>query len=155
MTASEVQVVLPQERYALIEYELEGRPAVATVNAALVGFANRDVFRWHLSLIMDCVDLIENGMPSPAEREIVDPFGEEIDENLKAPPELPNALFLARATWNGTRQLLYRVYDPERANAYLQSMIERKSHPRAFDFRIEDDPEWRHAKWFLDAVAKG
>ena len=153
MMSNDVQVVLPDERYTLIEYELDGMPAVATVNSALVDFDPREIFRWHLSIVLDFVDLVENGMPSPAEREVVDPFGEELDEKLKAPPELPNALFLARMTWNGTRHFLYRVYDPERANACLQSVIETKSHPRSFDFRMEDDPEWRHAEWFLDAVA--
>ncbi|MCR9093288.1 MAG: DUF695 domain-containing protein [bacterium] len=153
MKSNEVQIALPDERYTLIEYEVQRKPAVATVNSALVGFAHRDIFRWHLSLIVDFSDLIENDMPSESEREIVDAFGDELDAGLKAPPELPNALFLARMTWNGTRQLLYRIYDPEQANAYLQSVIAEKKHPRPIDYRMEDDPEWRHAKWFLDAVS--
>lgn len=153
--SNEVQVVLPNERYTLVEYELEAKPAVATVNAALVDFPHREIFRWHLSIIVSLGDVDEDGMPSASEREVVDPFGDELDEKLKAPPELPNALFLARMTWNGTRQLLYRLYDPERANEVLKSIVEAGSHPRSLDYRIEDDPEWRHAKWFLDAVAGG
>lgn len=153
MTTNDVHVVLPEERYTLIEYKADELPAVATVNSGLVGFEARSIFRWHLSIIIDFTDLIENGMPSQADRDVVDPFGDELDEKLKAPPELPNALFLARITWNGRRQLLYRVYDPEQAHEYLQSVIKNRSHPREFDFRMEDDPEWKHAEWFLDAVA--
>ena len=151
--SNEVQVVLPDERYTLIEYELDAKSPVATVNAALIDFSHREIFRWHLSIIVSLGDVDEGGMPSASEREVVDPFGDELDEKLKAPPELPNALFLARMTWNGSRQLLYRLYDPERANEVLKTMVEAGSHPRSLDYRIEDDPEWRHAKWFLDAVA--
>lgn len=152
MTTRDVRVVLPEEQPTLIEYREDGLPAIAMVNGGLSDFEHGDVFRWHLSIVIHLEDLVENGMPSEAEREIVDPFGDQLDEHLKVSPDAPNALFLARVTWSGTRELLYRVYDPDRAHEFLQSVISSEPHPREFDYRIEDDPEWKEAKWYLDVV---
>ena len=42
-------------------------------------FEPKIVFAWHLSLMLQFADLIDNGMPSKKEREIVDPFGDTLD----------------------------------------------------------------------------
>ena len=101
-------------------------------------------------------DLILNGMPSQAELGVIEPYGDLLDADFKGDNlEKPNALFLARITWNKTRELIYRVFDPEPANQYLASVIETKAHPRThprnFDYRIDHDPEWKLAKWHLNA----
>ena len=58
--------------------------------------------------MIDFEDLIDNGMPSKSEREIVDPFGDRLDLLIKGDDlEKPNALFLARITWNKTRKLIW------------------------------------------------
>lgn len=91
-------------------------------------------------------------MPSRAEREVVDPFGDTIDLAIKGKDiAKPNAVFLARVTWNATRELIWRVFDPELANHYLQSLINEVPtvRPRPFEYRIEHDPEWRLTEWHL------
>lgn len=98
-------------------------------------------------------NLIGNGMPSREEREVVDPFGDLLDSIFKGDdPARPNALFLARITWNETRELIYRVYKPEPPHEYLTQMINDKFHPRLFDYRIDHDPNWRLAEWHLKAA---
>jgi hypothetical protein len=102
--------------------------------------------------MMQLDDLIENGMPSRAEREVVDRFGDSLDAALKGKDsQRPNALFLARITWNGTRELIWRVFDPELANHYLRSIIDAVpvDRPRPFDFRMDHDPNWELARWHL------
>lgn len=121
------------------------------VNWALVEFQPKEVFGWHLSIIIKFEDLIDNQMPSQADRDVVDPFGDQLDTELKGDPSHPNALFLARMTWNGTREVIYRVHDPEVANELLQTMIREESYPREFDFRMEGDPTWELARWHLSA----
>jgi hypothetical protein len=93
-------------------------------------------------------------MPSEFEREAVDFFGDSLDAVFKGDePEKPNALFLARITWNKCRELVYRVYDPKPANQYLADMIKEKTYPRAFDYRIDHDPEWKMAEWHLKSCS--
>jgi len=145
----EYRVVIPEEEYALIEWKVEELPVVAMLNTSLKNFEPKEVFSWHLSLIIDFEDLIEKGMPSEDERAIVDPFCDKLDEEIKAGG---NALFLIRETWNKTRRLVWRVYDPEIANQHLQYILEYKQHPRQFDYHMEHDEEWKQAKWYLDQI---
>ena len=127
-------------------------PAVAVVNGALAYFEPKVVFDWHLSIIIDFESLADNSMPTDEERNIVDPFQETLDSHIKSNPEKPNALFLARITWNKTRQLLYRVNTPQLAHEYLQSVIEVEDHPRHFDYQMFHDEEWEQAAWYLNAT---
>lgn len=142
----EYEVEIPDEILAVVEWEREGLPAIGVVNQALVGFEPKVVFAWHLSVIVDCVDLAERGMPTSEEVAVLDRIGDEFDENIKADG---NALFLARVTWNGTRQFLYRVYDPEVANAYLVAVAEGRAMRREFEFRMEHDEAWEYAAPYL------
>ena len=147
----EVRIVLPEESYALIQYVSEDLPCVAMVNAALADFAHQDIFRWHLSLIIHFEEVIDQGMPSEPERELVDPFCDELERDIAAGG---NALFLVRETWNKTRRLVWMVYDPEIAHQYLQNILEHHQHPRPFDYRIEEDRDWEQAHWYLQTAKK-
>ena len=115
------------------------------VNSGLIGFEHTEIFGWHLSVIIDFDELIERGMPSEEERAIVDPFCDQLEEEIKAGG---NALFLVSETWNGTRRLVWMVYDPEIAHQHLQYLIE---HHRPFDYRMTEDREWKHAEWYFRA----
>jgi len=149
----EIRVVIPEERLRVVSFRQEGMPGVGVLNSSLVDFEPRMAFRWHLSVWMVLTDLIENGMPSQAQRDLIDPFGDSLDALFKGPMvDKPNALFLGRLTWNRSRELIYRVYDPEPVNSALQSMISTGQYPCDFDFRMDDDPEWRMAEWHLRAA---
>jgi hypothetical protein len=149
---TQYRAIIPTETCRIIEFRQDDMPGIAVINEALVDFEPKIVFAWHLSLMLQFEDLILNGMPSQAERDVIDPYGDLLDGAFKGDdPNKPNALFLARITWNKTRELIYRVFDPEPANQYLVNVIEAKSHPRPFDYRIDHDPEWKLAEWHLKA----
>jgi len=145
----EVRIILPEEKFTLIQYKENELPCVAAINASLVDFEHKNIFCWHLSVIIDFDEVVENGMPSDEEREVVDPFCESLDEDIKAGG---NALFLVRETWNRTRRLVWMVYDPEIANQHLNYLIEYYKHPRPFDYHMKEDREWSQASWYLSAV---
>jgi hypothetical protein len=92
------EVIIPDELHSVVEFRQDGFPGVALINRALLTFTPRIVFRWHLSIMFQLRDLGENGVPSLAEREALDPFGDKLDGDLKGDVERPNALFLARIT---------------------------------------------------------
>jgi Family of unknown function (DUF695) len=142
----EYEVVIPDEVYAVLQWQRDDLPAVCVVNQALAPFEPKAVFAWHLSIIVECVELAEHGMPTSEELIVMDRIGDEFDEGLKAGG---NSLFLARITWAGTRQYLYRVYDPEVANRYLMDLIESGPTVREFEFRMEHDEAWEHASYYL------
>ncbi len=145
----EVRVVLPEEEYGILEWKKQGLPCVAVLNSALKDFESKKIFSWHLSVIIDFDGLIENGMPSQEERDIVDPFCDKLDEEIKAGG---NALFLIRETWNKTRRLVWRVYNPDIAHEHLQYIVDHHRYPRSFDWHMEQDVEWGQARWYFEQI---
>ena len=146
---SEVRIVLPDESWALVEYKIEDLPCIAMINSGLMDFEHREIFRWHLSVIIDFEEVVDNGMPSQEERNIVDPFCDQLDAEIKAGG---NALFLVRETWNKTRRLVWMVYDAEIAHQHLQFIIDQHRHPRSFDYRMEVDSEWKQPEFYFGAI---
>ncbi len=149
--SQEFRVVIPEEVYTIVEFKQNGLPGKASINSALVGFEPKVVFGWHLSIMIAAQDLTENKMPTSNEETVLDRFHSELDSPIKANG---NALFLGEVTNNGWRELLYRVYDPEPVNTYLQDLISSKTHRRPFDFRIDEDKDWAKAQWHLNAVSR-
>ncbi|MES2276941.1 MAG: DUF695 domain-containing protein [Bacteroidota bacterium] len=126
----EVRVFIPEEIHTILKFRQEEMPGVAVINTGLRNFGQKTVFPWHLSLMIDFEDVIENGMPSQKERDIVDPFGDYLNDLFKgANVEKPNALFLGRITWNATKELIWRVYDPQLVEKELKRIIKGNSSP--------------------------
>ena len=150
----EYQIVLPDECGCIVNFRQEGLPGVANIRSSLREFEPKLVFAWHIALMLQLQDLVQNGMPSKAEQKVIDAFGETLDTAFTGDREHPNALFLARITWNATREIVYRVYEPEPIDRYLRGLVARESSPRPFEYRIEHDPDWKLAEWHLNASKK-
>lgn len=144
--SEEHRVVIPDEVFAILEWAEDDLPAICVVNQSLANFDPKVVFAWHLTITVDYAEFDEIGMPTHDENDILDQIGDHFNENIKANG---NALFLAEITWNGTRQYLYRVCDPEAANAFLTDIIDNNKNIRPFDFRMERDEDWEYAKEYL------
>ena len=139
----DIRFEIPEERFRIVEFRQEDLPGIMILNESLIDFKQKEVFAWHLSVMVHFENLIENGMPSRKECELIEPYREKLDSNFKGENQKkPNALFLARITWNKTQELIYRVYEPKIINVFLQQEIKYKFHPRLFDFRIDHDVEW-------------
>jgi hypothetical protein len=150
----EYHFTLPDDLGCVIEFKQEGMPGIANIRTALREFEPKIVFAWHLSVMVQLVDLADNGMPSEPEQKVLDDFGDMMEGAILGEREHPNALFLARITWNATRELIYRVFEPEPIDAYLRHIIEAEINPRPFDYRIDHDPEWKLAEWHLNVSKK-
>ena len=149
----EFKVIIPKENYTIVNFERENLPAVMVINSSLLEFEPKEIFGWHLSLIIDFETLIENGMPTQTETDLIIPFEEYIDAQLKGDDKnKPNALFFGRITWNGTRELVYKIHNPEIANEVLQKIINTKAYPREFDYEIMLDEKWELHKWHLETT---
>ena len=116
MPPHEVSIVLPKPDYTLFDAKREGLPEIIVVNGALINFPHKEIFPWYLRVMIDAKELIENGMPSAKESELLFEIGDEIEEVILGGRNQhggENALFLARATWNALRELRYQVHDPK------------------------------------------
>jgi len=149
----EYQVVIPGESFALLEFERDNKLGSAVVNIALRGFEPKIVFGWHLSMIIELKEVDDDNMPTDAERDVVDEFGKTLDLAIIGKnTQKPNAVFVGQVLWNGTLELVWRVFDPEPVNDYLQSIVNETGdrRPRSFDFRMEHDVEWKLCEWHLE-----
>ena len=115
-----VEVKIPENRYSLVHSSLDNKPAVIVVNSGIREFEPKDVFGWTCSLIIDFQDLAQNGMPTREESDIVLDYFEKLDADIRGDEIQPNALFLARITWNGTFEAIWQVNNPKIVHEYLQ-----------------------------------
>ena len=149
----EFRVLIPDEEYQIIEFKQENLPAVGVINLSLIEFEPKEVFSWHCSIMMHFENFSENGMPANNDALIAERFEDFLSENIiGADKEKPNALFLARITWNETRELIWRVYNAKIVNNFLEKIIDEKKYPFQFDYRIDDDEEWKLAERHLQSV---
>ncbi|ESU21266.1 hypothetical protein FCR2A7T_06940 [Flavobacterium cauense R2A-7] len=149
----EFRVIIPEENYQIIEFRQENLPGIGVINLSLVDFEPKEVFSWHCSIMINFENFIENGMPTNDDVLRAEKFEDFLNENIKGvDKEKPNALFLARITWNETRELIWRVYDAKLTNDFLEKIIEENNYPFEFNYRIDDDEDWELAKWHLGSV---
>jgi len=132
-----------------VEFRQRNLPGFATINSALKNFESKKEFPWQLSIVVECVELVENRLPSSAEQEALYQFEDKIDPLVRSRGD---ALFLARTTYDGQRELIWRIRNPEAVNSALQDVIRQKDHTREFDYRIDEDPNWDKASWYLNSV---
>ena len=145
MTENHVRIVLPEPHYTLFDSHRNDLPEVIVVNDALLSFQHPEIFPWHLEVNIQAEELAERGMPTSHESKLLFEIGGKIESAIEG----KNALFLARSTWDGLRQLSFRVHDPELANDTLQSLLADKPHTRFWEFRMHHDPEWQGAGYIF------
>ena len=136
-----VTIDIPEPHYTLFNTTRADLPEIIVVNDALLRFVHTDIFPWHLEITIEAAQLADNGMPTTDESAVLFELGDAIEEALLG----YNALFLARSTWNGVRQLSYRVHDPEVANDLLQRLVAVDPPLREWDYQMQHDPEWLEA----------
>jgi hypothetical protein len=137
--------------YTLIKTSRAGKPAVVVVNSALRVSTARSSFSWHLEVSIDCRELALHGMPNERESKVLHELEDLITPLVEAGN---NAVFLARITWDGKRELKFRVHDPELAFETLQELSSRPDQVREWRFEINEDPRWDLAAPELQLLEK-
>lgn len=148
MTGETVTLEVPKPHYTLFKNVRDGMPEVIVVNDALLSFSHGSIFPWHLRVELEAIELVENGMPSHDESQLLFRIGDRIESTvLSGRTEFggENALFVARSTWNSIRELHFQVHDPEIAHAALQQLLTSEQWQRDWEYQMEDDPEWKEA----------
>lgn len=148
---TKIRVKIPKESYQILEFNQQELPGIAVINKSLKSFASKEVFSWHCSIMLHFEKLIENGMPDKSDRTKAEEFEDWLDKEIKGEnQDKPNALFLGRITWNETRELIWRIYDPKKTNKFLSEKIHTNHCILPLDYRIDHDNEWELAQWHLE-----
>ena len=93
-------------------------------------------------------------LPTDAEAEVLNAFEDVLDKRIVADKSNPNAIFFGRLSWNSTRELIWKVKNPEPVAVFLQSVIDDKKAIREIDFKIENDKEWKLTEMYSKAISK-
>ncbi|MFA5619377.1 MAG: DUF695 domain-containing protein [Weeksellaceae bacterium] len=153
--STDIKVLIPDENYQIMEFNQEEKYGIAVINTALQDDDLKEVFSWNCSIMLELENTTKNGMPIEDEFSILEDFEKYLDDNIKGEnKEKPNALFFGRVTWNSTRQLIWKVYEPKISNDFLQELIESENYPFEFDYRIEEDDKWELTKWYSEKIKK-
>ena len=136
--------------HVLIEFHQDGIPGFATVDTSFSDISQKEQYSWHLSILVAYSDLVQNKLPSSTEQKLLYEFEDLLNSEFSS---YNNALFFGRVTWNERRELMWRVIDPVPPDEVLQGIIQSQSHPRPIDYRIDHDPAWKKAVWYLDGAA--
>lgn len=147
----EVRVQIPSVSLVGITFRQQDVMGCGVLNVSLKSLNEREVFRWHLSLMIEASDDSEDSAKR-LDASVASGFGEVLTELMTADSDTPNALFVGRLTWRGTCELIYRVHDPEVANDTLSMLVDAKDIPWPFTYRMDDDPSWALAAWHLAAM---
>jgi hypothetical protein len=142
---------LPTPHYTLIDTSRGEHPAVAVINSALRSFNSRHLFPWHLKIEVACQWVGSNGMPTQEEGNILYTLEEHLASQLGAQRAV---LFVSRITCQAVREISFRVSDPKTANEVLQIEINKPAPVRAWEYRMEEDPEWKLASPELNLINK-
>ncbi len=151
MTSS--KFLAPEPSYTVVQREDEGAQVYAAVNTSLAALnqAQRQLFSWQLSLILDLETEDENGLTLDNEAKEIEPFCKQVESNLLTNG---NTIPLARITWRKTRELLFRVYNPAEADEHIKRIIDSEANPRPFSYTIDPDNDWKMADDYLKQFAK-
>ncbi|WP_133487763.1 DUF695 domain-containing protein [Aliiroseovarius marinus] len=152
MTEDNIQLELPEPVFSLLNTSRGGLPAVVVVNGALLNFPHLEIFPWRLSIKVSYSVFAENEMPTVGEQEILNSISDKIEAAvLGSLTEFGsiNTLFVARSTWAGTRELIFHVHDPDRADSTLQTLLGNEDWRRDWAYEMQHDPEWNDASAFL------
>ena len=156
MPTRDVRIVVPEAHFTLFDATREGMPEVIVVNDALLSFAHSEIFPWYLRVTLEASELVENGMPSGAESKLLFEIGDEIEALILSgctDRGATNALFLARSTWNASRELRFQVHDPEIAHSALQMLLKSREWPRPWEYEMFSDPTWEKAGYVFQLFA--
>lgn len=146
----EVTVSIPEPDMLGVKFRQDGRIGFAEVNKALRDSALKSVFQWHFSVWIECEHCDNSGIASEDEKLLLSEFEQFLSRlALGSDPDKPNALFMARIDWNRSRELIWRVYDPEIVDRPLREILGTELPPREFDYRIDLDAGWILAEWHL------
>jgi hypothetical protein len=152
LTKKTARIEPPEPVFTLFDSSRKDLPEVVFVNEALLSFEHLEIFPWHLSVEIDYTEFAEKGMPAPEEGELLNRICDQIEPavlDTRTNLDAVNALFLARSTWDGIRELAFQIHDPDVTHQSLQKLLKSREWERYWQYEMRHDPTWQEAAYFF------
>ena len=144
----------PREKDVTITFREDDLPAVAVINESLLDFMDKASFPYNFSIIIQCNESMDNGLPTESELAALAKFEQGIKKDIEGDVNQPNALFFCLVSWNETREMIWKVKNPEPVRKYMTDIQNQKMCVREFDFSVDEDANWEQTNWYFDELRK-
>ena len=136
-----------QATYTGFEFEVDGFPALAIINADLKKLANKSQFPYSvfIQIIPDTYN--ENGHPEGEEYDYLNEVEKKIIEYME---EQTESLHVGHTTLYRTREIIFYTKSNNEVEAFLEFFLQNIERESSFD--IERDPEWENVSAFYDLL---
>ena len=133
--------------YTGFEFEIEGNPAIAIINADLKNLPGREEYRYSVfvTLLPDRVN--EFGHPVEDEYDYLNNVEKSIIDYLEAETR---TVHVGHTTLYRKREVIFYTQDAESVESFLEQFL--PSIERSYDFELEDDPEWENVSAFYELL---
>lgn len=129
----------PPERWCLhLADDGAGGMVTLVMNHGYEAFAGQRDYPWLVQVHVEIVDRNAQGLPTPAEADVLNALEERLTPALLADADLH---YVGRATMPGYRDLLYYAADGPQADAVLKKQAALRQ-ARAFEYTVVEDPTW-------------
>ena len=140
---------IPKENFAILKAnDQNGGLIFIMANFGYKNYQFKSDYPWFLWIEIVTKEKNANGHPTDEEAEVLNGMEDEIDSELR---KVCTVHYVGRTTLNGTRELLYYIDDPEKANPVLQRLVNDANPIREFEYRIEEDKEWSNVEYILNS----
>lgn len=126
-------------------------PIVGCLDVAYRNYSFQPEVPWLLNLTVKMEKDNGTGGPTPEEGKILDEFEDILSEKFRT---LTRVHWVGRLTYDGVRDLMWQIDNPEPIHAYLQEMIEQVDNLRHFEYGILQNPQWETFHAILSDVDK-
>lgn len=133
--------------YTGFEFEIEGNPAIAIINADLKNLPGREDYRYSVfvTLLPDVVN--EYGHPVEDEYDYLNNIEKSIIDYLEAETR---TVHVGHTTLYRKREVIFYTKDDVAVQSFLEQFL--PSVERAYDFELEEDPEWENVSAFYELL---
>lgn len=132
--------------FSVYRSELDGKPLFATIDTKYSNYSEKSRFNWFLSISMPLVDPTHDGLTTRGEANELNKTEDLLEKKIA---QIGDFCHIGRVTWNGYREVIYYVNDPEKIAKSLQDIIDSGEF-RDFSFRCEKDDDWKNVQIYFD-----
>jgi hypothetical protein len=126
------------ESFSVFEGEMDGRPLIATIDMALLGYESRAALPWFLSLSTPLIEPSKDGLPTPGDSISLNEWEDSVEKRIAAACQF---VYVGHVTWNGSREVIYYIDRHEPVASLLRKLNDDRA-TRPFAFVCERDEKW-------------
>jgi len=127
-----------EEKFAVLQGEIDGRPLLAIIDKSLREYESKAGLPWFLSISTPLINPTKDGLPNDKDSSALNAWEDLLESAIAAACRF---VYVGHVTWNGSREVLYYVAEPDALDTRLKNLVSDRV-TRPFAFHYERDDKW-------------